>query len=171
MSSKVIVIGGLPGTGKTSIATMLSRSLGIPVYTKDLLEAAIVRCKLSTPESLDGVGYELLKVLALEALARNQGCILDCIASSERVERFWGDLVGADLCYIECLCTNSSLHRERLENRERNIPGWYEPTWEDVVAIGQGYRPWSETRLVLDATNDIHDNLARALAYVERNHR
>ena len=74
----------MPATGKTTIATSLSRSLAIPVYTKDHLEAAVVRRGLAAADELNGVGYELLAVLALDALAREQSCILDCIAAKSR---------------------------------------------------------------------------------------
>ena len=168
MIPTVIIIGGLPGTGKTSLETGLSQTLGIPVHSKDLLEAAVVRRELARADSLNGVGYELLSVLANNALDQGQSCILDCIASSERVAQFWKSLVERPVCYIECICSNSSIHQTRVETRKRDIPGWYELTWSDVTNIQSTYTPWSEDRLVLDAVHDLSDNLDKAIEYVQQ---
>ena len=168
MKPKVIIIGGLPGTGKTSLATGLSQALGIPVHSKDLLEAAVVRRGLARADSLNGVGYELLAVLANRALDQGQSCILDCIASSERVTDFWKSLVENSIRYIECICSDSSVHQTRIDNRERGIPGWYELSWTDVTNIQSTYTPWSEDRLVLDAMDDLNENLSKAIQYVQQ---
>jgi adenylate kinase family enzyme len=41
----IIVIGGIPGTGKSTLANGLSMNLNIPVFSKDELEATIARTK------------------------------------------------------------------------------------------------------------------------------
>jgi len=38
LNPKIIIIGGLPGTGKTTIATKLAKEAGAALYTKDVLE-------------------------------------------------------------------------------------------------------------------------------------
>ena len=84
----------------------------------------------------------------------------------QRVEQFWQELLNRNLCYIECVCPDSALHRQRLETRQRDIPGWYEPGWTDVMKISETYKPCLENRLVLDARDNLNDNCSRALAHV-----
>ena len=69
---QLIVFSGLPGTGKSSLADAVGRRLGIPVFSKDVLEAAIVRAGMTEQEDarqqLGWAGYELLTTLATRQL-------------------------------------------------------------------------------------------------------
>ena len=81
----IIIVGGLPATGKTTISKALSNKTGISAYNKDKLEAAVVRRGLADKYTLNGVGYELLAELALSEIECKRSVILDCIAASTRV--------------------------------------------------------------------------------------
>ena len=61
MAPRIIVIGGVPGAGKSTLASALSRKLNIPVFNKDLLESVIVQNGLVSVSELNGVGYELME--------------------------------------------------------------------------------------------------------------
>lgn len=166
MEARVIIIGGLPGTGKTTLANNLADAMGGVTYTKDLLEAAVVRSGLAKANHLKGVGYELLKTLALNSFNNGKSPILDCIATAQRVSLYWENLIELPIKYIECICSNEALHQDRLESRERGIEGWYELTWQDVLEIKQKYKPFQKSRLILDSVNSLNENTIKALEYV-----
>lgn len=166
MEARIIIIGGLPGTGKTTIANNLANAMGSVTYTKDLLEAAVVRSGLANANELKGVGYELLKTLALNCFNSGNSPILDCIAPAQRVSLYWEDLLELPIKYLECTCSNESLHQQRLESRERGIEGWYELTWQDVLGIKQQYKPFQKSRLILDSVDSLDENTIKALDYV-----
>ncbi len=119
MNTRTIIVGGLPGTGKTTIANSFSKSIGVLVFTKDVLEAAAVRRGLAQPNDLKGLGYELLAVLALNELKHERSSILDCITSTEHVEKFWSPLICERTKYIECVCSDVKIHQEHLKVRKR----------------------------------------------------
>ena len=167
MTSKLIIIGGLPGTGKTTIANALSGIIGVPAFSKDVLEAAIVRTDIASTQELKSVGYELLASLAINELSHGRSVILDCIASSDRVRKFWSDLLDENTKYIECICSNNELHKQRLKSRVRKIKGWYEITWDDVLNIQKTYQPFSEDRLILDSVDKKRENLNKAVHYIQ----
>ena len=60
---------------------------------------------------------------------------------------------------VECVCSDIDLHRSRVEGRRREIPGWYELTWERVERARQLYEPLSEPKVVVDAVNPPEQNL------------
>jgi predicted kinase len=166
MKPKIIIVGGVPGTGKTTLAELLSKEVEATCFSKDKLEAAILRRGLASKDSLNGVGYELLSEIAQTELDHNRSVILDSVASSQRVIEFWPHIIAQSIYYIECICSSEELHKERVESRSRNIAGWYEMTWNDILKIKKSYLPFSENRLVLDSVNDLSQNVEKAINYV-----
>lgn len=170
---KLIIFSGLPGTGKSSLAEAVAKELGIPVFAKDWLEATLLRSGLRPTvedKPLGFAGYELLTVLAERQLMLGQSVILDSVAATESIRSSWRQLAGqyhANWRVIECICSDESLHRSRLQDRKRNIPGWHELEWADVEKVRQYYVPWNDERLKLDMTNLHNENLAKARAYCE----
>jgi predicted kinase len=170
---KLIIFSGLPGTGKSTLAEAVGKALEIPVFAKDWLEAALLRSGLkptSADKSLGYAGYELLTVLAKRQLMLGQSVILDSVAASRTIRDTWLNLTeqyNADYRVIECICSNESLHRSRLKQRQRNIPGWHELEWSEVERVKQYYFLWEEERLTLDMTNSLNENFLKAKTYCE----
>ncbi len=167
-----IVLAGLPGTGKSSIAEAVARELGIPVFAKDWLEATLLRCELPPSEhgaNLGSAGYELLTMLAERQLRLGQSVILDSVASTLSIRAEWRALARSYQAHwrvIECVCTDEAAHRDRLAGRQRSIPGWHELDWAEVERVRAYYALWNEERLILDALNPLEDNVAAARRYL-----
>jgi predicted kinase len=94
---RLIILAGLPGTGKSSVAEAIGRSLHIPVFAKDWLEAVLRRCQLQPGSedqtlTLGYAGYELLTMLAQRQLHLGQSVILDSVASIGPIRRQWREL-------------------------------------------------------------------------------
>ncbi len=155
------------------LAEAVGRELGIPVFAKDWLEAVLLRSKLvpaETEKQPGSIGYDLLTVLAERQLSLGQSVILDSVASTVSIRNIWRDLAkkyNADWRVIECVCSNISVHRERLEKRQRRIPGWHELQWFDVEFVQSYYVPWDEERLILDSLNSVDKNILDAVSYCQ----
>ena len=168
MNPTIIVIGGISGAGKSTLAKELSKLLNIPSFSKDELEAAVSRKGLCNNKDTKNVGYELLSVLAQNQIDNNGSVIIDFIASKQRVMALWPKLLTNDIKYIECICSNVDIHKQRIESRNRGITGWYELTWSDVLKTKKVFQPLQENRLVLDSTNSLNDNIDKAIKYVSQ---
>ena len=82
-SQKLIVLSGLPGSGKSTVAEGLSRALSLPVFSVDPIEAAMWRAGLAKTET--GVAaYEVARALADEHLRLRHAVIVDAVTRSRR---------------------------------------------------------------------------------------
>jgi len=168
---KLIVFSGLPGTGKSTLAETLAKQVVAPVFAKDWLDAILLQNGLrptSNDISLGYVGYELLTVLAERQLMLEQSVILDSVAATLSIRKTWRELskkYQADWLVAECVCSDESIHRSRLNIRKRNIPGWHELEWSDIEKVKQYYQPWDDDRLVLDMIEPLDENLSRVMSY------
>jgi predicted kinase len=78
VGSVLVVIGGLPATGKSTIAIALAQRTASPYVRVDRIEQAIVDWSpLSHP--LGPVGYAVAHELALEQLQLGSHVIVECV--------------------------------------------------------------------------------------------
>lgn len=169
----LVVLTGLPGTGKSAVADALGAALPAGVFARDRIEAGLWAGGLSAELGSGWAAYDVMTALAADQLAVGQPVILDSVATTETIRLAWRRVAAqhaARLRVIECVCSDERVHRSRLEQRRRDIPGWYELTWDDVEDARARYEPWSRERgskghLVLDAVNPLAANVAAALAF------
>jgi predicted kinase len=169
-AQKLIVLSGLPGSGKSTVAEGLSRALSLPVFSVDPIEAAMWRGGLAKAQT--GIAaYDVAIALADEHLRLGHSVVVDAVNPVEAPRAAWRDLAAkyrADLKIIECICTDETVHRRRIEARIRNIPGMPEVTWARVLQRRAEYEAWTDERLVLDtSTSPPEQLLAEALRYVD----
>ena len=167
--SALIVVSGLPGTGKSTVAEHVALAMCAAHLSKDIFEAALWRSGITREAGADWAAYEQLGAVAEAQLRLGLPVVLDSVTPNERIRSAWRDIAartGARFVAIECVCSDESLHRSRLSVRNRNIPGWPEVSWDQVSEIRSRYEPWTGERLVLDATRPMDENLAAAVTYV-----
>ncbi len=175
--AKLIVLSGLPGSGKSRLAESIGRDLSIPVFARDWLEAAIVASDLDFPTKKDtfpnlaGVGINLLSTLAERQLTTGQSAILDSTASTESIRDNWRRLArnhDAAFVGIHCVCSNEEIHKNRLENRDRAIPSWYELEWSQVQDAASRFESWTTDHLVVDSILPFDTNYALVKDYIKK---
>jgi predicted kinase len=166
VESKIIVIGGMPCAGKTTLSKEVSKELKLPVVSKDEIEAAVARKGLASSKEMNGVGYEVMRSLAKGFIESGCAAIFDFTAAKSRVEQCWPELFELNIKYIECVCSNEKVHKERAESRFRDIEGWYELSWSEILEIQSNYEPLRPERLVLDSANELRTNVKDAIEYI-----
>src|SRR5262249_36706112 len=165
-SSALIVFGGLPGTGKTTIARGLTRRLAATYLRIDAIEQT-----LHAAGHADGpLGYVVAHALAAENLRLGRVVVADCVNPVQASRDGWRQTAlqaSAVLAEIEVICSDVAVHRQRVESRTPDIDGLKLPSWRDVV--DRHYEPWDRDHLVLDTANgSIDDLIERADAYVRK---
>jgi predicted kinase len=170
-SPTLIVLSGLPGSGKSTVAEGLSRTLSIPLFSVDPIEAAMWRGGLSKDQT--GIAaYDVAIALADEHLRLGHSVIVDAVNPIEAPRAAWRSLAAtyrAEMKIIECVCADEAVHRQRIEARVRNIAGMPEVSWARAQRRRAEYEAWTDARLTLDTSAKSADQLiAEALNYLRR---
>jgi predicted kinase len=165
----LIVMAGLPGAGKSTLAGDLAMALGCAVLGVDQVEAAMWRAGLSRSGPTHHAAYLAVGALAAEQLTLGRQVIVDAVNGPELARAQWrqlADRTNADLRFIVVECSDDAVYRERVEHRYRKIEGLPEPTWEGIVQRRASFPPWVDEHLTVDSVNPREANLRSALEYV-----
>jgi predicted kinase len=164
----LIVLSGLAGTGKSTLADGIAMALGLPVLSVDPIESAILGAGLTRSFETGLAAYLVTQTIADGCLGRGLACVIDAANYVEPGRDLWRALAhrhGAPMKVIVCSIADIDAHRARLSGRDRGL-AFEEPTWDDVEAQRAHWVPWPEPHLVLDAGTSADDNLRVALAYL-----
>jgi len=166
----LVVLSGLPGTGKSAVADGVARGLRLPVLSVDPLESAILRAGIAQGFATGLAAYLVAETLADRFMTDGFDPVIDAVNSVEQARDMWRALASkhhARLRIIECLVSDSTVHAARVASRDRGL-ALPEPTREDVERRRSEWTPWPEPHLTLDALGGIEVNIAAALAYLSR---
>lgn len=144
----LFIFGGLPGVGKSALARHLARSAGAAYLRIDTIEQAMrdQEQPIRGPE-----GYVVAYRLAGDNLRLGHSVVADSVNPLEVTRRAWRDVAsgsGALCCEIEVVCSDTSVHRQRVESRSAEVPGLQLPTWPEVVA--RPYESWHNPAIRID---------------------
>ncbi|MGI4807482.1 MAG: AAA family ATPase [Janthinobacterium lividum] len=157
----LVVIGGLPGVGKTTIGRALAARVGATYLRIDVIEQA-----LRAVGPVGAMGYVVGMALAESNLGIGQTVIADCVNPVRESRRGWRGAavrVGAGLIEVEVICSDVVEHRRRVEEQRSDIEGLIVPGWQAVVE--REYAAWDEKRLVIDtAGHRVEDAVEAILA-------
>lgn len=142
----LIVLGGLPGTGKSTLAVRLAEALGALHLRIDTIEQAM----RDAGQNVEGPeGYLVARALAGENLRLGMRVIIDAVNPIAYTRDLWRGLAAETsirLVEIELVCNDAEEHRRRVEARVVDIDGLTLPTWQEV--LDREYEPWPTAEVV-----------------------
>jgi predicted kinase len=160
----LIVIGGLPGVGKTTVARAVAGRSGAAHLRIDALEVALVQQGLvPTPEDVGVHGYGLALAAADSCLTAGTDVLVDAVfpvAASRRPFRELAARHGVPVHWVRLICTDPAEHRRRVEQRVADLPGHVVPDWAAVRR--RDTDQWHERHTVIDTASG--DPVAAVLA-------
>jgi predicted kinase len=148
----LLILSGLPGTGKTTIAHELARRLQAVHVRIDSIEQAIRDSGVvSVSASMDDAGYRVGYAVAEDNLRLGLIVIADSVNPLPVTRAAWRDAAaraGKPVVEAEIVCSDPGEHRRRVEGRAADIPGHSPPSWADVVT--REYLPWDRDLIRID---------------------
>lgn len=160
------IFGGLPGTGKSTLASHLAKErqavyLRIDTIEQELRDAGALE--------VGSEGYSLAYRIAGDNLRLGMPVVADSVNPIDVTRRAWRQVAltsGTPFVEIEVLCSDAEEHRSRIESRASDIEGLKLPTWADV--LNREYDDWCDPLVIVDTAGQaVEESLAtlrRALA-------
>lgn len=172
--TQLVVMAGLPGAGKSTIAEIIGARLGATVVSVDPIESAILRAGIDADQPTGLAAYLVAEQIAEKELESGRTVIVDAVNAAEAARLQWRDLADRTevrLRVIEVVCSDEGLHRERLGKRERRLPHLDETTWRAVEQSLDGYAAWTGPssalpRVTIDSIGSLGSNVDAALAFI-----
>jgi predicted kinase len=147
---KLVVMAGLPASGKSSIARELARRIGAVWLRIDSMDQAIWASG-TAPSDLRDWTYRAAQAIALDNLTLGRDVVGDCVNDSREAREGWAQIgrrSGAKVLWLEVVCGDPEEHRRRVETRTSDIPGLALPDWEAVMK--RDYDSWEWEHLIVD---------------------
>ena len=156
----LIVLSGLPGVGKTTIARELARTIGAMHLRIDSIEQALRDAGLK----VEAEGYSVAYAIAADNLRLGRDVIADCVNPWRLTRETWRGIAvhaGVRAVDVEVVCSDLDEHRRRVESRHPDISGHRLPGWAEVLS--RDYHPWDSERLVIDTARLDTDQVVRKI--------
>jgi predicted kinase len=164
----LILIGGLPGVGKTTVAGAVAGALRAAHLRIDAFEVALVRQGLvGSQDEVGAHGYALALAAAETCLAAGTDVVLDAVFPVAAARRGARDLAarhGTPAHWLRLICTDPTEHRRRVAERAADLPGHVLPDWSAVRR--RDVDQWHERHTVVDTATG--DPVAAVLAALRR---
>lgn len=159
MAPTLVVVCGLPATGKTTVSRQAAGTLGAAHVRIDTIEHAIRNSASTADDRLHhavagGLGYQVAYAVARDLLDQGNDVIVDCVNPMKITRDAWqavAESAGARLLEVELVCSDRTQHRDRATTRTADIPDLVQPTWQQIV--DRDYEPWDRPHVVLDTAD------------------
>ncbi|MBE6480798.1 MAG: hypothetical protein E7Z94_00170 [Actinomyces ruminicola] len=139
----LVVLGGLPATGKSTVARELNRDGAFAYIRIDGIEQALKDSGEMGSGGVQGSGYAVGYAVAGDLLDGGNDVLAECVNPLPLTREAWQATArthDAALVQIELVCSNPTTHRLRAESRTVDVPGLDLPGWQAIQQ--REYHPW-----------------------------
>jgi predicted kinase len=175
----LIILSGLPGCGKTTLARLLVQELQLPILTVDDVVDAIPTHMTGHSERFWEDMVHILLHLVDSQLVCGHSVIVDSVfmgVDESQTQHSWSDRRrayeiaqqrGVNFRPIYCHISDETVWRERLAQRARQFPDAPVATWTQVDTQRRYFQPWQPGQaLFLDGLNSVEENFTTAIEFI-----
>ena len=165
----LVVLGGLSGVGKTTLARALSQHLQAVHVRIDTIEQAIRSSGMLRSE-VGPAGYMVGYAVAEDNLRVGRTVVADSVNPLAITREAWravAERASLPVVEIEIVRTHLEDHRHVIETRSSDIAGLTSPTWAQVNEYV--YEPWDRPHVVIGTSfRTVEECVQELLVAMER---
>jgi predicted kinase len=142
------IFSGLPGVGKSTLAKTVAKLLNAVYIRVDTIEQGL---RDLCDFDVRGEGYRLAHKIVQDNLCVGNRVVSDQCNPINLTRKEWNEVAIKNNCNyvnIEIICSDKLEHKNRVENREKEIENITLPTWEEVME--REYDIWDEEHIIID---------------------
>jgi len=172
MSGLLLIVGGAPATGKTTLARTLGGSLGLPVIAKDDLKEALAAPfatgDLAWSRRLGAAAYRAMSIVAERILESGNGLVLESNFRRPDSDAPLRALARLAPTVVVVCRTSDALRRRRYEERAVSrhrvhiesaiLAEWVSDHADSLIDIGA-------PRLIVDTTDGYSPSIEEILTF------
>ncbi|MGP5054683.1 AAA family ATPase [Brachybacterium paraconglomeratum] len=147
--STLVILGGLPAVGKSTVAATLNEAGRFAYVRIDSIEQALRASGEMGPRGVEAAGYVVGYAVAGDLLDGGNDVLVECVNPMEVTRAAWREVAdshGAALLEVELHCSDQQTHRERAENRIVDVP----VDWQAIRT--REYKAWDDADLHIDTS-------------------
>lgn len=156
----LIILAGIPGSGKTTIARLLARRIAAVHVRVDTIEQNIRAAGLDVGPA----GYMAAYGVAEDNLSLGHVVVADSVNGLLVTRRAWravAQRLGVRSVDIHVTCSDKAEHRRRVETRTTDVPGLVKPGWAATEA--RMFEDWDIKPMLVDTSDAAPDAIVAAL--------
>lgn len=160
----IVLICGLPGTGKTFLSNKLSQYINSTVLSTDKIRKELIQKPTYTPWERALI-YDVLFLLAKYLHSSGINCILDGTFNMEKSRREVKDLLNLpnDQFYIiECICPEDLIITRLLLRKD----DYSDATVSIYLKMKKIYEPVKQKHISINTSKPLNRNIDRILRYI-----
>jgi len=142
------IFSGLPASGKTTLAHLLSQQINAFYLRIDTVEQGL---RDLCDYKVEGEGYRLSYRLAHDNLKLGHSVIADSCNPIALTRTEWKSVAtatNANYVNIEVYCSDKNEHKYRVDHRECTVENLQLPSWQQVQ--NRHYDKWEEAVIRID---------------------
>lgn len=154
----LVVVSGLPATGKSTATRTVARRVGAAYLRIDTIEQSMVSFDADGADGdavrhavAWGLGYEVAYAVASDLLSQGLHVFAECVNPMKITRDAWlaaARKADAKHVAVELVCSDPAEHERRARSRIVDVPGLVLPTWQEIV--DRDYEPWDREHIVVD---------------------
>jgi adenylylsulfate kinase len=166
----LVIMAGLPGSGKSALARELAPRCGGVVLDKDPIRAVLFGTEVEYTTEQDDFVVNIMLQTAAWFLARNRqrvvildGRVFSRNAQLHRVIDF-AEKLSLDWIVFECVCSEQTAWRRLEQDVAAGVHPAQNRTYALYQEVKKRFQPIPEPKVIIDTERTVEDCVTQALA-------